>query len=344
MFLHKWAMNSHSRFFLLAVIVALTGTSLLAAYPSTEEKPSVTSSGTLFPSAHDLDSSPTSEQFTDLNTAKNRINNNTDELQTVEAFSEPYREIALAASEMGSLSEVYVLEGAVIESGAVVATLDSQIPRAAIEVARANMSAQGALKSAEADLRMKRSELEKLDGLRERSHASQNEVDRIQMELTLAEARLLAVREDLEVRRLELKRIEVQLEQRQVRSPIRGVVTEVLKDAGEFVSPSDPVVARIVQLDPLLVVFSVPLTARNLLKQNDSVELQIGAEQLSDIGFVEYVSPVADASNSSVRVKVRLPNDTSRWQSGERVTLRLDSKTNHNSPAITEDAVAGQSR
>ncbi len=344
MSLHKWAMNSHNRFLLLAVIVALTGTSLLAAYPSTKEKPSATSGGTLFPSTRDRDSRPASAPFTALSAAETRINAETDEVTAVEAFTEPYREIALAASEMGTLSEVHILEGAVVESGAVVATLDSQIPRAAIEVARANMSAQGALKSAEADLRMKRSELEKLDGLRERSHASQSEVDRIQMELTVAEARLLAVREDLEVRRLEMKRIEVQLEQRHVRSPIRGVVTEVLKDAGEFVSPSDPVVARIVQLDPLLVVFSVPLSCRNLLKQNDSVELQIGAEQLSDVGIVEYVSPVADASNSSVRVKVRLPNETSKWQSGERVTLRLDSKTNSNSPVITEDAVAGQSR
>lgn len=239
----------------------------------------------------------------------------------IEAFTEPYSDISIAASEMGTVSRVMVKEGELVSSGTVVAGLDDQVLHAALDVARSSMEASGMLRSAKADLQMKKTELEKLEELRGRSHASQKEVDRVQAELLVAEARVQSVQEDLGIKRLEYKRIEAQIAQRLLKSPIDGVVTEVLKETGEFVSPSDPVVVRVVRLDPLLVVFSVPLEQRKQVRPEQKVQLQIGAESTAAEGIVEYVSPTADSSNTSVRVKVRLPNPDSRWQAGERVVL-----------------------
>lgn len=242
----------------------------------------------------------------------------------IEAFSEPYRDISIAASEMGTVFHVNVREGDMVRAGDLLAGLDDQVLQAALAVARSSMNALGTLKSAEADVRMKKTELEKLKELRHRNHASQKEVDRIEAEVQIAEARVQSVMEDLEMKRLEAKRIEVQIEQRRVRSSIDGVVTEVLKDQGEFVSPSDAVIVRVVQLDPLLIVFSVPVHRRNELTAGQQVNLQISGEETSTEGTVEYVSPTPDNSNTSVRVKVRLPNTGNKRQSGERVVLLLD--------------------
>ena len=239
----------------------------------------------------------------------------------VEAFTEPYRDISVAASEMGTLSEVRVVEGAIVRQGDILAVMDDDILRASLEVARRSMNTEGLLKSAQADLDMKIQEQEKLKQLRERDHASQQEVDRIQTEIRIAEARLLSVKEDLEVKHLEFRRIESQLRQRQVVAPMDGVISELSREAGEFVSPSDPTIARLVQLDPLLIVFSVPLSLRNEVEKDQVVELKLGSEQIKAEGIVEYVSPTSDTSNSSVRVKVRLPNSDRRHQSGERAIL-----------------------
>ena len=253
----------------------------------------------------------------------------------VEAFTEPYRDISVAASEMGTLSEVRVVEGAIVKQGDVLAIMDDDILRASLEVARRSMNAEGLLKSAQADLDMKIQEQDKLQQLRERDHASQQEVDRIQTEIRIAEARLLSVKEDLEVKQLEYRRIESQLKQRQVIAPMDGVISELSREAGEFVSPSDPTIARLVQLDPLLIVFSLPLSQRNDVEKDQVVELKLGADQIKAEGIVEYVSPTSDTSNSSVRVKVRLPNSDRQHQSGERAILVMAHPADAANPAET---------
>lgn len=242
----------------------------------------------------------------------------------IEAFTEPYRDIPVAAAEMGTLSDVKVREGDVIQKGDVIAVLHDDVLRASLEVARRSMSVEGLLNSARADLEMKKSEHEKLLQLRNRNHASQQEVDRIVTELKVSEARLLSVREDLEIKQLEFRRIESQLEQRVVRAPIDGVVSDVLREPGEFVSPTDPAIIRLVQLDSLLIVFSVPLAQRNQIEKGQTVSLAIGPANEITEGIVEHVSPTPDTSNSSVRVKVRLPNSDHRFQSGERTVLTLN--------------------
>jgi RND family efflux transporter MFP subunit len=240
---------------------------------------------------------------------------------SIEAFTEPYRDIAVAAPEMGTLAELKVSEGDIVKQGDLLAVMDDDVLQASLAVARRTMSAEGMLKSAQADLNMKKVELEKLTQLRERNHASQQELSRIETELLVAEARLLSVQEDLAVKRLEFDRIEAQVAQRKILAPIDGIISELFREKGEFVSPSDPTIARIVQLDPLLVVFSLPLGQRKEVMKDQRVTLKIGEDERVQEGVVEYVSPTSDPSNSSVRVKVRIPNSEGHFQSGERAVL-----------------------
>jgi RND family efflux transporter MFP subunit len=189
---------------------------------------------------------------------------------------------------------------------------------------------------------MKQRELEKLRELRGRDHASQQEVDRIETELKVADARVQSVREDLEIKQLEARRIESQLEQRVVRAPVDGIVTELARDPGEFVSPSDPTIARIVQLDQLLIVFSVPLMHRNEVSEEETVNLLIGTEKQKATGIVEFVAPTPDTSNSSVRVKVRVANEARQFQSGEPAELILNSLSEQQPKSSQESTPVAQ--
>ena len=160
--------------------------------------------------------------------------------QDVKAFTEPYRSIEIAAPETGILSQVIVKEGDQIKAGGLLANLNEEVLAASLAVAKETTESGGAIKSARAELQMQQERFGKLQGLFDRRHASQIELDRARTQLEIAEAKVESVEDDLRVKKLEMRRIEAQLEQRRLRTPIDGVVTEIFKDEGEFVSPADP--------------------------------------------------------------------------------------------------------
>ena len=244
--------------------------------------------------------------------------------ELIEGFTEPYADIDLAAGEMGILSDVMVKDGDEVIAGQLLAKMNDDVLTASLEVAESAMAATGELQSAQTQFDLKQVEAQKLSELFKRDHASQKELDRVAGEVKIAQSRIVSVKEDLAVRRLEYARIEAQIKQRQIRSTIDGVVVDVRKDKGEFVSPSDPVVARVVQLDPLLVVFSVPNGHRNHVKNNQTVSMRIAGGGAAE-GIIEHVSPTADASSGTFKVKVRLPNPERRWFGGEKTELLLNS-------------------
>ena len=242
----------------------------------------------------------------------------------IEGFTEPYADIDLAASEMGTLSEVLVKDGDEVKVGQLLAKLDDAVLQASLDVAKSGMEAEGDLRSAQTQLELKKVEHRKLTELFERQHASQKELDRVIGEVRICQARIQSVREELAVRAFEYARIEAQVKQRQIVATIDGVIVDVRKDRGEFVSPSDPVVVRIVQLDPLLVVYSVPSARRSDVKKGQTVKMSIGENGLLTQGLVEFVSPTADASSGTFRVRVRVPNPDRSLHGGEKSVLLLD--------------------
>jgi RND family efflux transporter MFP subunit len=156
----------------------------------------------------------------------------------------------------------------------------------------------------------------------------------------------------LEVKSAEFARIQAQLEQKRIKSPIDGVVTRVFRDVGEFVSAADPVVVKVVQLDPLLVVFSVPTAETRDLRVGQTVPLRVGSKRAKLNGVIEFVSPTSDAQSGTARVKVRIPNPEGRFQSGDGCWLPIDdageapvarSKTSDKGPYATQATSLGDS-
>lgn len=240
--------------------------------------------------------------------------------QDVKAFTEPYRSIEIAAPETGILSQVIVKEGDQIKAGGLLANLNEEVLAASLAVAKETTESGGAIKSARAELQMQQERFGKLQGLFDRRHASQIELDRARSQLEIAEAKVESVEDDLRVKKLEMRRIEAQLEQRRLRTPIDGVVTEIFKDEGEFVSPADPKVMTVVQLNPLRVIFSVPQEEISRLQVDDTVSVEINGEEVD--GIVEFVSPTADAQSGTSRVKIQIDNEDLSLASGQACYLK----------------------
>lgn len=247
----------------------------------------------------------------------------------IEGFTEPYRNINVAASEMGLLVTLDVREGDRVTAGQMLARLDQTVLNRTLEIARAAMDSSGRLEAAKADKRMHQESLEQLQQLRSRGHASQRELDRAQAQTDIAVARLKEAQEDLAVRALEYARARAQLQERCVVAPIDGIVTQVYKEPSEFVSPNDPNVVKIVQLDPLLIVFSVPIAEAKDLARAQTVQVRRGERSIQ--GTVEFVSPMADAQSGTVHVRVRIPNPGESIPGGVSCHLVLpDDAARHN--------------
>jgi RND family efflux transporter MFP subunit len=247
----------------------------------------------------------------------------------IESFTEPYRTIDVAATETGLLIAAHVKEGDAVGQDQAIADLNQDVLRASLEIARIQRDATSALKSAEAELKLRTERLEKLEELRASNNASAEEVNRATLEKEVALARVLAAKETQATKRVEYERIRLQLGRRTVRSPIDGFVTKVYKDIGEFVAPTDPVVVTVVQLNPLLITFSVAVDDAANLKTKQTVALRLGKKKGSVEGLVEMISPVINAESQTVQIKVQLPNPGYKHQSGTKCYLVLsDSKGN----------------
>ena len=134
--------------------------------------------------------------------------------EEVEGFTEPYRQIELAAGEPGILDEIHVREGSPVAAGDLIAALDTDVLRATWELARERSLAEGALQASQAEREMRQTQWEQLKTLRDRGHATQRELERAETDCRIAEARVMMAREDLRLHKLEMKRIEVQIARR----------------------------------------------------------------------------------------------------------------------------------
>jgi len=239
-------------------------------------------------------------------------------------FTVPFRDIDLPAVDSGVIAELLVQEGDRVVAGQEVGRLETDLLQATLDVAEAARLAVGRKRSAEAEARLYRQRFDRLRTLLDKKHATAEEVEQAAITLEVAEAKLLTVVEELQVRELECRRIEVQLRQRMIRSPIDGVVTRIVRDVGEFVGPGDPVVMNVVQLDPLLAVFAVPEAAAAGLQVGAEIPLTIGSGRQSAIGTVQHIAARIDSQSNTIEVKLRVANPDLRFRAGEASFLTLD--------------------
>ncbi len=243
------------------------------------------------------------------------------ERRTLEGFAEPYQTIEIAASEAGLVQDVRVELGQTVKKGDVLAVLDEDVLKATLEIAQLKAQSTAALDAAKAELELRQLKLSALTEISRSGSGSREEFARAKADVEFAQAKLKAAEETLAGDRLEVKKIEAQLRQRTIRSSLNGVVTDIHRDPGEFVSGADPKLFTVVRLDRLRVKFYVPTEQTLRLSKNDRVKLQTLADDKPTAAEVEFVSPVTHAESGLVRIDVILDNRDGRLRSGQRWLL-----------------------
>ncbi len=238
-----------------------------------------------------------------------------------EAFTEPIETIKVACSESGIIDLVKVERGDTVRAGDLLFELDMSVLEASRRLAQAKASTTAKRKAAEAEYESKNKRYEKLVELLEDKAGSPEEVERAKTDAEIARQAIEAIIEENGQHVLETKQIETQMDRRRIHTPINGVVIDIRKKSGEYVSSNDPHVATVVQLDTLRVVFYLPTTRTLKIKQGDSAEILLTESDQHAQGIVQYVAPVTNADSGRVRVEVLIKNSLREYRSGVRCRI-----------------------
>ena len=225
----------------------------------------------------------------------------------LDCLIQPQRDITLSAAIEGVVAEVLVERGDRVEKGQVVARLESVVEQASVEVARARARADGQVISSEARLELATTTYDRQKALEDQRVISKGEIDEAIAAKRVAEAELLAAKDDRKLARLELGRAEAFLERRAIRSPIDGVVVKRILSPGEYADP--PEILELAQVDPLRVEVYAPLELLGRIEVGMTAivrpEQPVGGEHEATVTVVDSA---VDAASATFGVRLELPN------------------------------------
>jgi len=243
----------------------------------------------------------------------------------LDGLIEPFKDLNIGAQVDGVLADLLVERGDMVLRGQVVATLESEIERAQMQIAKARAESTAQLDSAAAAVKLNRQRVERTRKLYEDKVISEGALDEAETELELSELQLIQAQENQAMAKLELGRAETLLEQRSVRSPISGVVVERYLGPGETVyrANSDQIL-RIAQIHPLHVEIIAPLSVYGRVKVGDIVEVfpdsPVGGRHEARVTVVDKV---IDAASGTIGIRCGLENMDHAIPAGLRCRVRV---------------------
>lgn len=164
--------------------------------------------------------------------------------------------VDIRARVQGFLRKVEFQEGQDVKAGAPLFTIEPDLYQAAVA------QAQSQVDSADATLRNAQISLDRRQELRERNAGSQADLDTAVANRDTAKAALAAAQ-------AQLRTVQLNLSYTSIATPITGRIGKANITVGNLVGPDSGALARVVQLDPIRVVFSV--------SERDVIEVQKNA-------------------------------------------------------------------
>jgi len=213
------------------------------------------------------------------------------------------RKAVVSAKIQGRLAELRVEEGSRVQSGEIIAKLESadyeaQVVRAKAQVLRA-----------EVDLAENQRQLRLAERLTRESVLAQDQYEAAQSRVKIAEAALKQSQADVAL-------YEALFQNTQIRAPFSGVVVKKMAEVGESVAPIPPgvnistasgAIVALADLDTLEVEADV--SESNVAKLGPSQPAEVTVEAFPDRRYkavLRQVIPTADRTKATVQVKVTI--------------------------------------
>jgi multidrug efflux pump subunit AcrA (membrane-fusion protein) len=177
------------------------------------------------------------------------------------------------------------------------------------EVTEKQLLIQQDTQAVEASLAQKKIDLERLEWAAGRGSATELEVEHA---------------------KLDVKILEILIDDMTLKSPITGIVDKVEVEVGEAANGLEAVV-RVVKTDPLWIDVPVPLAQARNFKKGQLAKVAFPDTDKQADAQITYVSTVADAASLTLRIRIEVPNKQKR-PAGEHVKIYF--------PKVVEESIS----
>lgn len=240
---------------------------------------------------------------------------------------EPLKRIELRSPVEARIDAVLVDRGEEVKKGQVIVQLDSDVERAALDAARYRAVMEGEVQSAQSRLVAAKAKYQRREQLVKEKFIAAQERDDALAEMQVAEANVVAAKDNRRLAALEQQRIHALLEQRRIRSPFNGVVTERLQHAGEIAQIGETArpILKLAQTDPLRVEVVLPVAMYGKVKvgQQAVVEAEppLSGRYAADVTIVDKV---VDSASGTFGVRLDLPNPKGQIPAGVKCRITFE--------------------
>jgi RND family efflux transporter MFP subunit len=263
--------------------------------------------------------------FTALSLVAVSLAVNADE-QGYACLIEPYQKIEIRSPVEALITRILVDRGSVVKSGQVLVELDSSVEQAELAVAKHRATMDGPIHSAETRVNYAKEKLKRREELIQDKYISMQDRDDAFAELHVAEADLKEAKDNRQLAVLESRRLSEVVNERSLKSPFDGIVTERLQQPGELAQTGSDAhaILRMAQIDPLRVEVILPVD------RYGSVESGMTGEVVPELPLkgnftatVTVVDKVVDSASGTFGVRLQLPNPKGDIPAGVKCTVRF---------------------
>jgi RND family efflux transporter MFP subunit len=244
-------------------------------------------------------------------------------LAPVSCLIEPEAVVQLATAVAGVVAEVNVDRGDRVTAGQPIARLDGRVEEIARDLARTRATNLGRVRSLEARLAFLEAQAERMTALSDRSAISATQADEARMQAAMAREELAEARLAVRPAAIEAAPAAGPLEQKTVRAPFDGLITERLLSPGEY-RDGQTHIATIVRLDVLRVEAFAPIAYFPHLAVGQTViirpEAPIGGAHTATITVIDRVF---DAATGTFGFRMALPNPDLALPAGLRCEVEF---------------------
>lgn len=242
----------------------------------------------------------------------------------------------------GAIQSVDFREGALVKAGDLLFTIDPQPFQTAVT------QAEGQYASAEARVKLAKTQLERGERLAHSNSVSQSDIDQRQNALSEAQASLKTAQAALDAAKLELSYTEV-------RAPVSGRVGKVEITTGNLVAggSASPALTTLVSVDPIYAGFNVSeeIVAAALaalpasdgaLQPIEQIPVEVGtlADEGTPIrGKLQLIGNEVDAASGTITVRAVFDNPGGRLIPGQFVRIRMGEPKPESKILVSERAV-----
>ena len=231
------------------------------------------------------------------------------DLTGLDCMIEPHSVADVSTREEGVLEEVLVKRGDIVKKGQVVARLESRLEKIAFEFASARAAMQGEVSASEAKLEYMRRQRQRIGDLYKDQAISFNEQDKAETDVRLAETELQVARDNHALMQIERARAAQQLELRSIRSPVDGVIVDILLVPGESVEDRAREIMTIAEVNPLNVEVVLPAELFGAVRVGMQAEISpLIPGAAARAAAVTVVDRTIDAASATFRVQLQLDN------------------------------------